>query len=638
MPEKYIIKDGAIRDLADDYGDLQDVLNNNLQTAVALFVERPGLLFENPSHFGITVAAESITCSNINKMIFGNNICVTPSETEMSITSGFLPLDTSNTYYLYFSLIEVGSDPGTYEEGYPEGDTENTTITYDVELHLLSELKESETLLRICSLSYIEDAWVANYDGVALRLRESQKKTGLPAPENITYTNIFQRDLINSVGANVVSPATNLSLSGLFLKIEWDALYSNRDIYGYEIQLTPYRGDEPAVNFAETKIIPAQRSESTHCTHMEVCEGVYYKMEMRAIGQGFAPGEWSSPALLLAGSNGETPAMPSISIIEEVGPTVLHITTSTPNPPNTPHFIQIFKNEKVIYEGAPGIHSHMLLPEDESVTIKARVVAGGGVCSEFATCADIFSASSFDAILAAPMGMLAIPIDFSIEHDDHVYSENTLACESTVPSDGDDIKVNIGDYQEFFSEGFYTREEPLTAVVSNSTAPAAVPNESYIISKITDEDDDWHVYFEDQGTGTTGSGTCDLEIYAPVGPLDERISTVSIPEGIRITKMSFVSRACSVIDGAIENLRIGVNRGARDTLYFLTLSGDRPGLYVGSSPNPYDTDDCMHIYNTTIDDGETLFRSTDCWIAADYYGGTLNINGTLFLYYEKVDD
>ena len=525
---------------------------------------------------------------------------------------------------------------------YPEGDTENTTITYDVELQLLEGTKESEALLKICSLSYEfveeeeEGAWVANYEGVSLKLRSDQQKTGLSAPENISYTNIFQRQLINSEGANTVSPTTNLSLSGLLLKVEWDALLNNRGIYGYEVKLTPCRGDEPVVNFSETKIVPAQRSETSHSIHMEVCEGVYYRLEVRAIGTGFSPGDWSNPILLLAGSSGEIPDVPDLSITEEAPPSVLNIMTSIPNPPSTPYFIQIFKNAEVIYEGAPGLHSHMLAPTDTNVEIKTRVVAGGGVCSGFATFSETFTAVIFDGALATEVGMLAIPIDLISTHEDHFYSENTLTCEATVPSGGDDIKVEIGDYEKelvSIQEGVV-----ITAVISNSSKPLIVPNGAYTITKITENDNEWSVFFEGQGISAAGSGTCDLEIYSPVGVLNEPISIFSIPGDIKITRMSFVSRACSIIDGAVENLSLQIDTENRESPYSLTLSGNRPGLYVGSS-NPYNTDDCMHIYQRgNIEDPCVLTDSATCRIVADYYGGTLNVNGTLLLYYEKVSE
>ena len=439
------------------------------------------------------------------------------------------------------------------------------------------------------------------------------------------------------MGANVVSPATNLSLSGLFLKIEWDALYSNRDIYGYEIKLIPYRGDEPAVNFAETKIIPAQRTESTHSTHMEVCEGVYYKMEMRAIGQGFIPGEWSSPALLLAGSNGETPAIPSISIIEEVGPTVLHITTSTPNPPNTPHFIQIFKNEKVIYEGAPGIYSHMLLPEDESVTIKARVVAGGGVCSEFATCADVFSASSFDAILAAPMGMLAIPINFySAADTTAIYTEGN--CTARAGLDDVGYGFEISEFPWYLAN--LEEDESACIIVTGSGDETKVPNGAYSIDHYHAQAGMWWIKtvgYQEQSppVGTTA----DVDINISTIELSERASLFSIPDNIKITRMSFTSRG-SRATGAIDNLKIKAqNAGGEEVDCSLTLSNVH--LFTGPEGEMYDEPEkyYMHQYNRgNIGEDAVLSGLGECRVTADRYSEVLLVRGTLFLYYEKVGD
>lgn len=397
--EKYVIKDGLVRSLAEDANDILDKSLSNIRASLGVFVRRPGIKLSSINDFKILVelaaAQGKATLSGLNAIIFRDGTyCVPAAEVLVDYFSKASPE--------YYRLAVLRKSFSVDLEGVKTVIPELVILRYDDTVAPALETSDIPLFLIDISGGVVGNI-VADYrlDNSILLVGDCDTAAPDP-PTNIEVTSVYQMQLLAQQGAakkyvNIDSPHTNKSVAQVFTRIVWESVNLDTGILLYQVSMTPLsKSGIEMPNLAIIENVLPDPGTKQHEILIPSAEAVKYAIRIRAIDDSFARnvGEWSDPIYTVVGTDllDSRPAAPDITISKRDNPTVLSINVSVASPPPEPYFIQVFKvipsfgsaplRSDLIYEGGPGTIQLLLTEDDVEVAIRARVVGPGGVCSE----------------------------------------------------------------------------------------------------------------------------------------------------------------------------------------------------------------------------------------------------------------
>ena len=425
MPERFVIEDGYVGDLSEDLMRVQTALCNNLQKRLHVLLENTGIRMKDKGTFDITSATITpqgggsylvrVVIGNLAPVVFSDFIVCDPQvqgQKAYTEISGQLVQNSSEWEgFVILTREHIYSEEGVWQSGYPEGSPEQGLNVKDT-LQMTLQLSESRlndasniTLYRVrvtpLSFTCLQDYRLSQ----SLTLRTVVDISQLAAVTNVQVMSLAQRTALIDAATvrgdriiNTRSPHTNLMANQYMMRITWNSIVADQDVWAYDIRLNVISGASglPIGTVPMTYLVLGEPGALSHELIVPAAEGVKYTIQIRAIELGpirlAAP--WSEPVDIIVGTDliEAIPATPSL-IIQKLydNPTVLSAQISVIDAPPQPFMIQLFRESgtasalpvesaTVVYEGDPGM-TQLLVGQKEKPRFRARTVAPGGVCS-----------------------------------------------------------------------------------------------------------------------------------------------------------------------------------------------------------------------------------------------------------------
>ena len=338
--EKYVIKDGLVCSLKDDFDYIQEVIFSNMRSVMKTFVIRPGLKLKHPSEaesFTLTIEDLGATwrykISNLAPVIFQDYDIWTTDATYISKVDT-APLQEKYVVLHKTTTLDIANSISTTSAELLITDNMDWAATDDINYIPLYCVKPDKTI----EIDFRHD--------YTLKLRPDCDNVAPYPISNVEvksmYTNsILSRQTRYNSDSNFSSPGSNMMMKELWLDVSWDNM-DNTEIY--QVSLTPH--SESGIELPAARILKNVHY-TFNSTLIRAIEGVKYSVRVRAIDNSNRRniGAWSDPVVLVAGSDllVAAPTSPSLSISASSNPTILMINTKINPQPPQPYFVQIEK-------------------------------------------------------------------------------------------------------------------------------------------------------------------------------------------------------------------------------------------------------------------------------------------------------
>jgi len=569
MSDKFVISDGYIGDVSEDITRVQDALCGNLQKRLHVMVENPGIQQAEEDSFGIHSAiiqatgvatyTVKVTLHNLAMTIFSDYIVADPiltgSEINPMISYDFTQSESFWQGYVILTREHVYSTPGTWRDGYPEGSPvqgDNLKDTIQLALVLSDSPINDASHITLYKINILPTTYAILNDyrvEQSMALRRVTDTSQLPVVTNIQLQSISHKGtLIESRGVrgdlvfNTRSPHTNLMANEYMLRITWNSVYSDSNVWAYDVRVFPQSGasQTPISTMPMTYLVMGESGSTGHEILVPAAEGVKYQVKIRAIEKQHPrlAAEWSKAQFIVLGTDlldgiPEPPALVVQRLYQD--PSIISVQITVTEEPPRPFMVQLFQRSGtksstpaessiVVYEGDPG-QVQLVIGQDENPEYRARVVGPGGVSS---------TPTDWTPVPIDPIGpgnlyyaeklQIAIPIMAKIVIDSSVTASGYSYCaEFYPPTPGcyvsDMSFVGTGCYYyhdisictpELFTEDFWFQVEPssypITADFSGGTIPTSQKSRLFWGDEGSDVFDIYDYYSDGFGGGPWATG------------------------------------------------------------------------------------------------------------------------------------
>lgn len=421
----------------DDFEGLQEALKSNIKKRFRMICERPGYRYDDEaklkfSAFKIQVPDRfTVKIEDMGMVLFRDYDIYTPE-------GGFETISTDITIgdgifmYVMVRRIRTLSEPGTYNAGYPtepgtdtletvtatiaiEDDLKNDADNYPLykivrdggSIDIAEDYRLDYRLLLISELPQnVEDMAIINLQAELVHISDIQDEMAAPGGSKGTIR-----------PRNLHSTRLNSLRSGTVAAISWDAVDSDRSVWGYDIRIL-----SGEVNFWE--FIPAIPGLAERKVYIPVPEKCTHNISVRSISRNplREQGAWSDTDLTYTYGIPVAPTIGSTEVVTRF-PTVVRVVPNYPDSDQIAimHVKISVQNggisgdtsyEEICYSGAWG-PVNIPLPPTGQIVFYVKVILKDGTDSPWSSPSTDYE--SYDPVLpgyAAPKALtLCFPID-----------------------------------------------------------------------------------------------------------------------------------------------------------------------------------------------------------------------------------
>lgn len=379
---KVNITDGNVSSVIDDLSLIQSAGEKNVKDIVKTIFSKPGLILSSTESFACSKAGNKVIISNVGPIVFADGYISSPASGSITaLTSATTPVDvylTVKKSAIVDNIINDIIEVSTFEVGTAPTETRAIRL-YEINTNL-------------------ENFIVKDYrDENAAKLERNPTSTAYaPIISSIT-TSYNYDDIVAGRDFSLVDQRI------AFLKIDWVHFGQS----GYIVRICPC--NENGIEQRERAEYIYSLVKSLTC---EVIDGKKYSVKVRSKNEE-GTSDWSDVVAFVAGSDRKadaiTPPQVKATVIKDY-PTTVAINVTCGTRGIDPYYIEVYKNDKLLYTGAAGTVVS-ILEYDETAFYKARVKGPNELASAFVATGSFtgtfynanFSGDPADLVLSIPI-------------------------------------------------------------------------------------------------------------------------------------------------------------------------------------------------------------------------------------------